>query len=389
MQKIIIFTIIITIGYTQRLSYNDQNCDKYLKKFGTANNIDGSGATKLAFTGDISFVNGADVKVNLRYSDVDLFNDPTYFGLVKEDGKPEATTCLDLKLWKFTSNTYSDPVQVTDLPITSTNNFQKQWRYYSFTIPGGQLSTRLVETSNTNQFIYKGYFAVSYYPAGTDQVQYTFFFEFAVTIEKGTGAAIETAFKPLTQTSTAGCTPGGVCTAKADTTLKWCTDLTCAAFETPDLHLNDQFVLLQTVTTTGMNGYYLTGTEVWYTGNGLNKKATPISINNTVKGQVIIQLRAEIAWRAVTIRVTSVLSTNSSGSRRLLIQTTYDSVSGQTDQIECIKAEGKQICATCEEECKINGYANETCDECSKEESPSSSSSNIIIFAFMVIFMLL
>lgn len=92
-------------------------------KFGTANNPDGSGATKLAFTGDVAFVNGTDVKVNLRYSDVDLYNDATYFGLVKEDGKTDATTCLDLKLWKFTSNTYSDPVQVTDLPITSSNNF--------------------------------------------------------------------------------------------------------------------------------------------------------------------------------------------------------------------------------------------------------------------------
>ena len=33
-----------------------------------------------------------------------------------------------------------------------------------------------------------------------------------------------------------------------------------------------------------MNTYYLTGTEVWYVGTGLNKKATPTSVNNSVKG---------------------------------------------------------------------------------------------------------
>jgi hypothetical protein len=45
----------------------------------------------------------------LRYSDP-LYNDATYFGLVKEDGKTEDSTCLDLKLWKFTSSTYADPL---------------------------------------------------------------------------------------------------------------------------------------------------------------------------------------------------------------------------------------------------------------------------------------
>ncbi|CAD8211129.1 unnamed protein product [Paramecium octaurelia] len=93
----------------------------------------------------------------------------------------------------------------------------------------------------------------------------------------------------------------------------------------PDLHLNDQFVLQQVVTTANMN-YYLTGTEVWYTGNGLNKKATIVSVNNSVKGQVIIQLNAEIAWRSVTIKVTSTLSNTQTGARRLLVQTTYDPV---------------------------------------------------------------
>ena len=56
--------------------------NKYLQKFGTANNADGSGGSKIAFTGDAAFFGTtADIKVNLRYSDNDYFNDPVYIGL--------------------------------------------------------------------------------------------------------------------------------------------------------------------------------------------------------------------------------------------------------------------------------------------------------------------
>ncbi|CAD8211799.1 unnamed protein product [Paramecium octaurelia] len=365
--SIIAIIVVLQLGQVSSLSFNDPECSaKYLNKFGTANNADGSGASKIAFTGDVSFVSGtANAKVNLRYSDVDLYNDPTYYGLVKEDGKSADQVCLDLKLWKYTSNSYSDPQQVTDLTITSSNNFSKQWRYYSFTIPGAELKTRLVETSNSNQFIYKGYYALAYYAAGTDQLQYTFFFEFSLTIDKSTGAALDTSFKPLSQQSTIGCTTTSGCKATADTTLKWCTDLKCTAFQTPDLHLNDQFVLQQVINTSGMNGFYLTGTEVWYTGNGLNKKASPTSINNATPGQVIIQLKAEIAWRAVTIKVTSILSTSAAGGRRMLVQTEFDPVSGETEEIKCIKDEGSDTCTTCEQECDVNGFAHDGCPSCS------------------------
>ena len=74
--KFIIFPLIVFSLAAQRLAIDDPNCNNYLQKFGTANNADGSGATKLAFTGDVAFVAGTtDVKVNLRYSYVDLFND--------------------------------------------------------------------------------------------------------------------------------------------------------------------------------------------------------------------------------------------------------------------------------------------------------------------------
>ncbi|CAK92781.1 unnamed protein product (macronuclear) [Paramecium tetraurelia] len=386
MKLIIIGLCLLILVTSQRISINDQNCNKYLQKFGTANNPDGTGATKIAFTGDVAFItNSTSVKVKLRYSDVDLFNDPTYFGLVQEDGKKAETTCLDLKLWKFTSNTYSDPVQVTDLPITNENNNQKQWRYYSFTIPGDQLGSKLVVTQNSAQFIYKGYFAIAYYAAGTDQVQYTFYFEFQVTVDKASGASVDTAFKPLSQSSTLGCTPSASCNTKADTVLKWCTDLTCTKFSTPDLHLNDQFVLLQQVTTLGMD-YYLVGTEVWYTGNGLNKKAIIISINNSKKGQVIIQLKAEIAWTGVTIKATSTLSTTQ--GRRILVQTTFDTVSGETEEITCIKAEGADTCPTCQQEKNANGFYSDNCKGDVEEEDDEvkhPSSNGFTLFGFFTL----
>lgn len=53
MKTITVLTILVEIGLTQRLSFNDENCNKFLFKFGTANNPDGSGASKIAFTGDV------------------------------------------------------------------------------------------------------------------------------------------------------------------------------------------------------------------------------------------------------------------------------------------------------------------------------------------------
>lgn len=126
MKTIFIITILVVLGLSAGLTVNDLGCNKYLEKFGTANNSDGSGASKIAFTGDVSFITGtANAKVNLRYSDVDLFNDPTYYGLVKEDGKTADTVCLELRLSKYTSNSYSDPSLVTDLVLTPSNNFSK------------------------------------------------------------------------------------------------------------------------------------------------------------------------------------------------------------------------------------------------------------------------
>ena len=93
-----------------RLDFNSATCNNYLKKFGTANSVTGVGPTSLAYAGDAAFVTGtSNVLVNLRYSD-SMYNDATYWGLTKEDGKAADATCLDLKLWKFTNSSYADPV---------------------------------------------------------------------------------------------------------------------------------------------------------------------------------------------------------------------------------------------------------------------------------------
>ncbi|CAD8126222.1 unnamed protein product [Paramecium sonneborni] len=65
---------------------------------------------------------------------------------------------------------YFDRVEVTDLQI------RELFQFYN---PGTQLNRRrLVETSISNQFIYKVYYA------GIDLIQYIFFFQFSVINEK-------------------------------------------------------------------------------------------------------------------------------------------------------------------------------------------------------------
>ncbi|CAD8126200.1 unnamed protein product [Paramecium sonneborni] len=90
MKTIAVITILVVFGLCQtvRLDFNSEDCNKYLEKFGTVNNPSGQGFSKIEFTGDAAFVQGTtNVQVNLQYSDVDLFNDSKFFGLVKEDGK--------------------------------------------------------------------------------------------------------------------------------------------------------------------------------------------------------------------------------------------------------------------------------------------------------------
>ncbi|CAD8211787.1 unnamed protein product [Paramecium octaurelia] len=381
--KMLVFLFTCFVIGLARLPIEGPECNIYLEKFGTANNEDGSGATKLAFSGDVSYIIGtSNLKVNLRYSDVDRFNDLKFFGLVQEDGKKADETCLDLKLYKFTSNQYADGIEVTDLPITPSNNLQKQWRYYSFIIPGEQFETRLVKTSNSNQYIYKGYYAIAYYAAGTDQLQYTFYFDFAVVVDRMTNQA-ETAFTPLSRKATASCNPNELCENQGDSILKWCTDLTCTAFAQQDLHENDLFVILQMMNTSDKNDYYLIDTEVWFTGDGILQKATPIFVNNSIKGQAIIQLQADIAWNNLSIQVSSILSTSQFGERRLLAQVTYDTYTGRLPDINCIKAEGAEICPNCEQECEVNGFAHDGCEACN--QSNLTVLLLVVTFLFMMI----
>ncbi|CAK64605.1 unnamed protein product (macronuclear) [Paramecium tetraurelia] len=357
---IITIIAVLQLEIVSGLSINDPDCMKYLWKFGYFNYSEGLGPLKVAFTGDVSFITGTNnAKVSLRYSDADLFNDPIYFGLTKEDGKTEDQVCLDLKLWRYTSNKYSDPLKVTDLTIIPSNNSEKQWRYYSFIIPQNEFKIKLVETSNSDQFIYTGYYALTFYATGTDQLQYTFFFELSLSIDRTKGTAFESLFKPLSIFYQA-CHGRSDC-IQHDTQLKWCTDLKCTAYATPDLHFKDEFILQQVTTTPGIQGYYLTKTEVWYTGKGLLKKASPISINNKIRGQVIISLKAEIVWTEVTIKVISTLSILQSERKRVRGQTEFDKVSGESQQIECIKAQGSDTCVTCEQELEINGFAHDGC----------------------------
>lgn len=68
------------------LDINGDACNTYTGKFGTALS-NGTGATKLAMSGVVSFTSGtADAVVKISYSDDKFYNDDKFFGLVTEDG---------------------------------------------------------------------------------------------------------------------------------------------------------------------------------------------------------------------------------------------------------------------------------------------------------------
>ncbi|CAD8187227.1 unnamed protein product [Paramecium octaurelia] len=99
--------------------------------------------------------------------------------------------------------------------------------------------------------------------------------------------------------------------------------------------------------------YYLTGTQVWYTGYGLNQEATIISTHNSIKGQVLIILQANIVCSSeVTIRVTFTLSTIQEFEQDNILGIVH----GETKEITCIKVEGEETCPTKEQEEMKNDF---------------------------------
>ncbi|CAK64600.1 unnamed protein product (macronuclear) [Paramecium tetraurelia] len=170
---------------------------------------------------------------------------------------------------------------------------------------------------------------------------------------------IDTSFNSLDQSCVDGTQIKSV-----DSELRWCSDITCQKIleQTPSLHINDFVYIQQLVNCSACQNYFLTHTEVWFANGGLNKKTNLVEIINNTKGQVNMKLKIDVVWNKVSIKVTSFLSETSDqdedeGSNLL------DSLQA-TLEIECTKPEGKEVCATCEEQCNINGYSDDTCGFC-------------------------
>ncbi|CAD8124857.1 unnamed protein product [Paramecium sonneborni] len=68
---------------------------------------------------------------------------------------------------------------------------------------------------NSKGFLYKGYSKITYYNANTDQLQYTFYFEFSMIINRESEGF--TAFKPLSSKATSTCNPNKECVTQDDT----------------------------------------------------------------------------------------------------------------------------------------------------------------------------
>lgn len=119
-------------------------------------------------SGVVSFTTGtADAVVKISYSDDKYFNDEKFFGLVTEDGQKSENTCLTLKLFKYTSDKYTDPVEVLDLPIVNEKNEATRWRAYVLNFKGSEMKARLIETETPTTYVYTGYYGLAYYLQGT------------------------------------------------------------------------------------------------------------------------------------------------------------------------------------------------------------------------------
>jgi hypothetical protein len=81
-----------------------------LKKLSYNNLGNDLGPTYLSYDVLVSYDDGTSkLLAALLYSDP-LFDDEIYWGLSQEDGKTIESTCLNLKLWKFSSSSFDNPV---------------------------------------------------------------------------------------------------------------------------------------------------------------------------------------------------------------------------------------------------------------------------------------
>ncbi|CAD8149942.1 unnamed protein product [Paramecium pentaurelia] len=330
----------------------DPQCNKYIEKFNKK---------PLMFGKIIVDLNQVPkVNVIIGYSDIDYFNDPDYFGLVNEDGNFSDSICFNLKIYKYTSNTYSDYLEITDLTILASNNSKKKQRYYSFTLEGEKLQQFMVKTSNSHQYIYRGFFAFVFSYRQSNNLQSINQFEIFFTINKSFTTLINQGFKSLYQINFFyNCDPL-FCYFFAEKEIKFCADIKCAEYINPDLHFNDKIILYQFYQSQNEKQIYLTHPQVWYVGEGLLEQAKIISFDNTQPGQIKIELKVGIVWNGLKIQVTSSLEQVIIDGE-LSDMPTPIRVFGQTQQIYCIKAQGSESCATCDEQYLAQGYANNGC----------------------------
>ena len=88
--------------------------------------------------------------------------------------------------------------------------------------------------------------------------------------------SINTSFTGLVEKGSATCNPSGKCIAKAESSIAFCNKPNdCATTTTTkDLYLNQNFGVIQKITTQGFETYFLRCTGVTYTGAGLSRKVT-------------------------------------------------------------------------------------------------------------------
>lgn len=115
-------------------------------------------------------------------------------------------------------------------------------------------------------------------------------------VQSDMSKSIDTSFSGLVEKGAASCIPDR-CIARADSTLGFCTAPgNCATTTTTKtLFLNQRFSVLQKITTTGFEKFYLIPKSLTFSGLGLNRVANIIS-SAKAEGSTEIVASVEFAY---------------------------------------------------------------------------------------------
>ncbi|CAK79423.1 unnamed protein product (macronuclear) [Paramecium tetraurelia] len=280
------------------------DCNKYFSKLDTQE-------SQTIFSGDVDyFQDSKEVQINLKYTDV-LFEDQLYFGLVQEDGRHQKQHVL--------SFIYQYAILTINAIILNQHMIEKQ---YHQILPNRDNIHSKYQFHNQISLARLIILVILTFQQFLNQL-----IKYLLNMNS---SLIFPLLQIIIQTTTA------ITAQQIDQySLRLCSDLKCSKFlkDISNLDSNDLFVLELSHSS---KSTFFTNIEVFFIGKGFNKTVTPVQVINSFTNQAIIQLKTEIVWKGMKIQFKNQL-------------------------IKLHQKLMKDQCATGQQECQINGIAQEEC----------------------------